>query len=95
MHFVAIGSMKTLFLHEQDRQDITQPERDKDDLASIDLAAFTFDSSSLDSFNEAHEMLQQAAHASGNSLPCILVSIENSKGMHEVEASYLTLNWCD
>lgn len=80
-----IGSMKTLILYEQDKQGVSELERDKDSLAAMDLAAFTFNSSSLESFKEAHELLQRVAQASGNSLPCILVAIEDGKGMHEVQ----------
>ena len=81
--------MKTLILHEQDRQSVTQIERDSEGLSSIDIAAFAFDSSSLDSFQEAHDMLLRTAHASGNLLPCVLVAVENDTGMQEVGYLYL------
>lgn len=81
---LAAGSAKTLILHEQDRQSVSQIERDPEGLSTIDAAAFAFDSSSLESFREAHDMLLRTAHASGNSLPCVFVAVESEKGMHEV-----------
>lgn len=78
------GSAKTLILHEQDRQAVSQIERDPESLSTIDVAAFAFDSSSVDSFREAHDMLLRCAHASGNSMPCVLVAVESGKGMQEV-----------
>ena len=81
---LAVGTAKTLILHEQDRQLVPQIERDPEGLATIDVAAFAFDSSSLESFREAHDMLLRIAHAAGNSLPCVLIAVENGKGMQEV-----------
>ena len=78
------GAAKTLILHEQDRQAVSQIERDPEGLAAIDVAAFAFNSSSLESFREAHDMLLRTAYASGNSLPCVLIAVENNKGMQEV-----------
>jgi Ras family protein T1 len=51
--------------------------------ASCDVAVFLFDSSSPESFREAHRQLQQVASASGDTLPCLLVAAKDDLGMSQ------------
>lgn len=68
--------------HEYDR--VEALEREPELLAKADAAAFTFDSTSPASFRQAQEMLLRMAHASGHTLPCVLVAVDEHGGMTPV-----------
>jgi len=76
-----------MILYEQDRQAVEALERSKEQLGVVDAVAFTFDAASLDSFREAHGGLQKVAAASGNTMACVLVAIEDEAGMQEVTSA--------
>ena len=78
-----------MILREEESGAASHLERDGDTLAAADAAVFTFDSSDLSSFQEAQHTMERMAHASGNTLPCLLVAVENDKGMHKVGYHHL------
>ena len=84
MWVVPAATQRTLILYEQEAPAVAALERDPEQLGSVDAVAFTFDAASLDSFREAHGLLQRVAAASGNTMACLLVAIEDEAGMHEV-----------
>ncbi|KAK9867983.1 hypothetical protein WJX84_007975 [Apatococcus fuscideae] len=51
-------------------------------LAGFDVAAFMFDCSRPQSFQEARVLLEAVATASGNSMPCLLVASKDDLGMN-------------
>ena len=53
-------------------------------LGAYDVAAFVFDCSRLQSFQEARLLLESVATASGNTMPCVLVAAKDDLGMHPV-----------
>lgn len=55
-----------------------------EELAGNDVAAFVFDSSSPESFREAHLTLMRVAEASGNSLPCVFLAAKDDLAMPHV-----------
>eukprot|EP01025_Chloroclados_australasicus_P022079 TRINITY_DN22948_c0_g3_i7.p1 TRINITY_DN22948_c0_g3~~TRINITY_DN22948_c0_g3_i7.p1 ORF type:complete len:685 (-),score=69.15 TRINITY_DN22948_c0_g3_i7:506-2560(-) len=55
--------------------------KQSDFLKLCDVAAFVFDSSNIDSFNYAHELMLQAAEASGHTLPCVFIATKDDLGM--------------
>lgn len=76
-----------MILHEYDRDALESLEKEPEALSPADAAAFTFDSGSLASFKAAHAALLQAARASGDTLPCLLIGVEGSEGMSQVPSS--------
>ena len=78
------GGAVTLILHQYSGEAVPELERAPEELGPADVAVFTFDSSSIESFRQAHEQLLRVAQASGNTLPCLLVAWEGEQGMPQV-----------
>ena len=77
----------TLIAHKISESDLERLLSSSDaaaELASCDVAAFVFDSSSPESFRETHIAMMRAAEASGNSLPCMLIAAKDDLTMPPV-----------
>ena len=85
----AVGSSCTLILHELDQEAVPLFEREPEGLGPADVAAFTFDSGSVESFRQAVDQLQRVAQASGDALPCLLVAFEDQP-MHQAGPGCMT-----
>lgn len=53
-------------------------------LMAADLAVFVFDSTDVASLRAAMQLLQRAATAAGDALPCLLVAAKDDLGMAPV-----------
>ena len=85
----AVGSSCTLILHELDQEAVPLFEREPEGLGPADVAAFTFDSGTVESFRQAVDQLQRVAQASGDTLPCLLVAFEDQP-MHQAGPRCIT-----
>eukprot|EP01024_Parvocaulis_polyphysoides_P008309 TRINITY_DN12467_c0_g1_i4.p1 TRINITY_DN12467_c0_g1~~TRINITY_DN12467_c0_g1_i4.p1 ORF type:complete len:559 (+),score=103.71 TRINITY_DN12467_c0_g1_i4:79-1755(+) len=76
-------ALKRITDEEQIRELDVNHAKQSNFLKRCDVAAFVFDSSSSESFNRAHELMLQAAEASGHTVPCVFIATKDDLGMSQ------------
>lgn len=82
----------TLVLREMQEQQLLELKHNPAAFTeSCDVAAFVFDSSSVESFQAAHQLLLHCAELAQDNLPCMLIAAKDDLGISMVSSGILCL----